>query len=366
MPPKKPIRKGLKTPPSAPKKAEKKITIKPKGSVLSDLAQAVSGKDGVVEVLRFSSEAVIGFVSKVVSTGSLAIDKAVGIGGLPFGRVVEVYGKEQCGKTTLAQHIIANTQRMGGVAMLYDAEHKWDRTYAMSVGVDAETLQVVQPKEKSIEAGITFIDRALTHWIEEGHKAPLVIVWDSIAGTPTGVELADLSSQQPGVAARELRRAMRVLGEKVARAGALLLLINQTYEKIGAFGHGPKSSTYGGGGIRYHSTIRIEMIRTGTLKLPNGMPVGIEGIARVFKNSLGVPRDETFAIAYKRGFDDAWTLLEKLKEARFIHAGGGWYAFNEQGHEQIRWQGGFAQLDQMMRESPALRDRLVTIYKALP
>lgn len=365
MKPKKPLRTGVKaSPASSAKKVEKKIKLK--GDVLSDLAEAISGKDGVVEVLKFSSEAVIGHVHAIVSTGSLAIDKAVGIGGLPFGRVVEVYGKEQCGKTTLAQHVIAGTQKMSGVALLYDSEHKWDRVYAQCCGVNLDTLQLVQPKEKTIEAGITFIDRALTHWIEQGHTMPLTIVWDSIAGTPTGAELEDLQSKQPGVAARELRRAMRVLGEKVARAGALLLLINQTYEKIGTFGFGPKSSTYGGGGIRYHSTIRIEVIRTGALKLPNGVPIGIEGIARVFKNSLGIPRDETFAIAYKRGFDNAWTILDKLKEARHIAAGGGWYSFAEAGHPPIRWQGGFAQLDEMMRTDPTLADRLVTIYKALP
>lgn len=365
---KKPLRTSVKKVASpSPKKsdADKKIKVKV-SSVLDDLAQAVSGKDGVVEVLRMSSETVIGHVHHVASTGSLAVDRATGIGGLPMGRVVEVYGKEMCGKTTLAQHVIASVQRKGGVGLLYDAEHKWDRVYAQSVGVDIDKLMLVQPPTKSIEQAIQFLDRALTHWIEEGRKEPLVLVWDSVAATPTETELGDLKSQQPGVAARELRRAMRVLGEKVGRAGALLLLINQTYEKIGAFGHGPKSSTYGGGGIRYHSTLRLEMVRTGSLKLPNGIVVGIEGICRVFKNSLGVPRDETFAIAYRRGFDNAWTLLEKLKEARFIHVGGGWYTLNLQGEEPLRWQGGFAQLNEMMTQNPALYDKLVAIYRNLP
>lgn len=289
--------------------------------------------------------------------------------------------------------------------MLYDTEEKWDRVYAASTGVSIDAVQTVQPvlkkpsapddiededaeykskkqedkdakaakkKKKSegnktIEEGIAAIDRAAQAWIDKGHTRPLTIIWDSIAGTPTKEELNDLTDKQPGVAARELRRAMRVLTSKIARAGALLVLVNQTYEKIGSFGFGPKSTTYGGGAIRYHATMRIEMIRTGQLKHTDGTVLGIEGIAKLIKNSLGAQGEIPYAIAHGRGFDNAWSILEKLKEHRYITVkGGGNYVFAIQGEPPVSWRGGFAQLDALMRTDPAFNDRLLAVYRSLP
>lgn len=382
----------------------KKIKV---SSPEDDLREAIRGGDGTVEAIAFSSEAVIGHVSRVCSTRSVAIDRLFGIGGAPYSRIIEISGKEQSGKTTLVQQIAAQTQADGGVVMLYDTEEKWDRVYAAATGVDVDRCLTIQPKKKkvadedtsdvedveeaykskkdkekeekdakkkkktetnkTIEEGIAAIDRALQAWIDKGHMAPLTIIWDSIAATPTAEELSDLGSQQPGVAARALRRAMRVLTGKVARAGALLVLVNQTYAMIGSFGFGPKSTTYGGGGIRYHASMRIEMIRTGVLKHTDGTILGIEGIAKLIKNSLGAQGEVSYAIAHGRGFDNAWSILEKLKEAKYIVVkGGGNYTFHVQGEEPVNWRGGFAQLDAMMRADPILAHRLTTVYKALP
>ena len=195
---------------------------------------------------------------------------------------------------------------------------------------------------------------------------PLLLVWDSIGGTSHDKEYKDPTNKEPGVPARELRRMMRVLTGKIARARAIVLLINQQYEIIGFTGFGPKRSTYGGGGIRYHASLRIEMVRTGSLKLPSGQIIGVEGLIKVFKNSLGIPQQQPYAIAYKRGFDNAWSIVEKLKEARYITVGGGQYKFHMEGSDPVTWAGGFAQLDQMMRDDEKLKDTLVKVYNALP
>lgn len=368
---------------SIAKKDEKKVKIK--SDILDDLAQAISGKkkkakkdedgneivdEGFVEVLRFASDDVIGHVKDVVSTGSLALDRATGVGGLPRGRIVEVYGGEQTGKTTFAQSVVAAVQAIGGVGALYEPEYKWDRAYAKSMGVKIEDLLMIQPAAKTIEAGISAFDRAAQHWIDNQlQHIPLVFVWDSVASTSHDKEYRDTTNKEPGVPAREFRRAMRVLTGKIATAQAIMLFVNQQYEKVGGFtgGFGPKKSTYGGGGIRYHASLRIEMVYTGKLKLPNGTVVGIEGLARTFKSSLGVPRDEQYAVAYMRGFDNAWTLLEKLKEAKYVKSAGGHYTFNvDDGLGPVSWQGGFAGLDVLLKEDPALKQRMVNIYKALP
>ena len=349
------------------KAPEKKTKIK--SNPLDDLAQAMAGKDGVVEVLRFSSDDVIGHVGPedIISTGSLALDKATGLGGFPRGRLVEVYGQPEVGKTTSAHHLVAAFQKAGGVAGIYDPEEKLDLAYAKDVGVNADDLLAIQPAAKTIEAGLAAFDRALTHWIDtKREKVPLLLVWDSIGGTSHDKEYKDPTNKEPGVPARELRRMMRVLTGKIARARAIVLLINQQYEIIGFTGFGPKRSTYGGGGIRYHASLRIEMVRTGSLKLPSGQIIGVEGLIKVFKNSLGIPQQQPYAIAYKRGFDNAWSIVEKLKEARYITVGGGQYKFHMEGSDPVTWAGGFAQLDQMMRDDEKLKDTLVKVYNALP
>jgi RecA/RadA recombinase len=194
----------------------------------------------------------------------------------------------------------------------------------------------------------------------------MVIVWDSIGGAPTEEEIANPKTQQPGVAARALRRACRQLMGKVARSGALFLLVNQQYEKIGFTGFGAKKSTYGGGGIRYHATMRLELVRTGALKDARDNAVGIECLCRVFKNSMASPRDEAFAIEWGRGINNAWSLLEKLKAHRYVVAGGGWYRFQVQGGEPAQWQGGWKGLDALLQAHPELLLQMRTIYDSLP
>lgn len=352
--------------PTAPKKG--KAAPKLKVSIEEELAQAISGdvKVGIIQAIRFSSDDVIGHVSRVCPTGSLALDKATAVGGLPFHRVVEVYGKESVGKTTLMKLVAANTQKLGGVVALCDPEEKWDRPYAVRLGCDITKIIAIQPEQKTIASTIIAFDRALQLWIDQKKTEPLTLIWDSVAATATQEELDDLKSKQPGVAAKEIRRMMRVLTGKLARAGALLACTNQTYDIIGGFGHGPKTATSGGRAIRYHATLRIELIRKEHLKIGEHI-VGIVGIARVYKNSMGIPRDEEYAISGLRGFDNAWTIFTALKAVGVLQsAGAGYYTLALPEGSPLKWQGGFAQLDMMMREDPALAAKLTAMYVALP
>ena len=349
-------------------RAEKK-SLKIKVDHLADLQLAIAGKDKYAEVLRFEDPTVYGHVKGFCTTRSIGIDAATQTNGLPFGRLVEVYGAEQTGKTTLTDHVMAQTQALGGVCAVYDSEERKDKQYAQSLGVDVAKLLSIQPEHKTIEAAIETTRRALDYWIAEGLTAvPLCIVWDSLAGMPTVEEIENPTTKQPGVAAREVRRAMRQLMTKVARANALFLVTNQQYEKIGGFSPTPgaKKSTYGGGGIRYAATMRLEMIRTGPLKAGSpGPAVGIEGLCRIFKNSMAAPRDEAFHIEWGRGFQNAATILEKLKDHRYITPGAT-YNFAAQGHQPLSWKNGWRGLADLLATDPAAYKLMTDIYLGLP
>lgn len=366
-----------------------------KRSPFDTLQHSVAGKDSYAQVLRFSDDDVLGHVRKLVSTRSIAIDAATNVGGFPFGRVVEVYGGETVGKTTLTDHVMAEVQAIGGVCAVYDSEHKKDRNYSQALGVNIRELGALEPLEeyeeevehkggkvkkqkghrvgnKTVEAAIEVTRRALEGWITDGHAnvVPLCIVWDTVAGMPTLDEILNPTSERPGVAAKQLRRAMRQLIGLNSRAGALLCIVNQQYEKIGGgigFG-GVKRSTYGGGGIRYHSTMRLEMIRTGSLKGPGGVVMGLEGLVRIYKNGMAAPRDEEYAIQWGLGVNNAWSIVEKLTAAKYIvqPKGSSWQTFQVQGGEPVTWQGGWYGLSQLFVQHPTLYAQMAVIYQGLP
>lgn len=361
--------------PRATKVARKESpSLKLRKDPIAGLQAAIEGKDNYAETMRFNDEKVLGHVKNRVSTRSIALDFALqpnaqGASGLPFGRLVEVFGAEQTGKTTITDHVIAEVQSMGGVAAVLDSEFKKDRNYSEALGVDTSKLIAIEPPRKTVESVIETVRRSTQHWIDEGLQGtPLVIVVDSIAGLPTAEEMDNPTTKQPGVASRELRRAMRQLTQLVARAQCLLLVTNQQYEKIGVFSPTPgvKRSTYGGGGIRYHASIRMELIRTGTLKASNGTPVGIEVLCKIIKNQMGAPADCAFAVEWGKGVNNAWSVLERLKDHRYVTSGGGWSTFSAQGHPQFRWQGGWQGLSQAFAENPELWNLMAGIYRTLP
>lgn len=342
--------------------------------VLRGVADAMSAKSDTMEVLRLSDDAVTGHVTQLCSTRSIAIDRATG-GGLPFKRLVEVFGPEQCGKTTLLDHVFAQTQAMGGAAAVYDAEEKKDRGYAQAIGVDIAALLAIQPEAKTVESGVGALCTALDYWIAHGYagRIPLTVGWDSVAATPVQEELDNPGTQQPGMAAREWRKALRLMTGKIARAGALVVLINQQYEKIGgppSFGAGPRKSTYGGGGPRYHASLRLELVRTGALKDVRGNPCGVECLVKVAKGSVNLGErpatDEKFAVQYGRGINNAWSILERLKGSGHITSGGGWYQYAVQGQEPVRWQGGWQGLTELLNQHADLMRAMAAVYMAVP
>jgi protein RecA len=350
---------------------------------LAGLAAAIAGPGVQDKVLKLSDDRVLGFIrpDRVFSTRSIAIDKATRINGFPGGRVVEVYGLNGTGKTTLVLQVCAQVQAMGGVVAYLDSENKLDRHYAKALGVDSDRLLMVQPAQKTVESAIEALDRALTYWIDNGlaETTPIAMVWDSVANLATREELDNPGSKQPGVAAKLLKQAMRTLTEKVARAWALFLITNQMYEKIGAFGHGPgpKRSTTGGEGLRYQATMRLEMIRTGFLKDQKDNPVGIEVLCKFMKNHAGSLEDagihnalevmeETVAVQRGHGFSNAWSLFQKLKEARYITVGGaGVYTFQVKGEKASTWKGGWLGLQELLAQDQELWGRMASLFMGL-
>lgn len=364
---KKAVKKPVKSAVVKKVRAKKKQVKK---DLIADFRQQVEADSGM-EVVPFDSDAVIGHVTRVCPTGSLAIDRATGIGGLPFGRFVEVYGQPQCGKTTFTDHVLAQTQMMGGVGAVCDVEEKKDLKYAQSIGVNTKDLLLLQSPTgtfKTFESVLRAIEASLDYWIKNKVDKPITIVWDSLAATPTETELEDVGSKEPGLPARHMRRAMRRLTQKVAQANALVLVTNQQFEKIG-FSRTPgvRRSTYGGAAIRYHATMRLELVRTGWLTLSNGENVGIEGIVKPFKNNLSPPNNnQAYAILYGNGFDNYWTLFQKLKEHRYITSGGAWYTLGIQGEQPLKFQRGFLGLGQVLAENPPLFQKCLDIYQAVP
>jgi len=376
------------SPPKAKPKAVPKTTKakKPVQGVYSfdDFKTAIVGQSekklekrdfNPVEVLTFSDENVIGHSAGTISSRSLALDKATGIGGWPRGRIVEISGEESVGKTTVVAHAVAQVQAMGGVAQVVDVEHKWDLPYIKRIGVDPEKLVVIQPERHTFEAVIDAMERGLDHWISRGlNNIPLVVVWDSVGQTPTQSEFdkGTDEAQAPGKAAKLIKGAMRTLPERLARANALLLAVNQVYTKIvtgfaAKFQKGEKKITYGGLALRFASTLRIELVRTGSIKLSDGTFVGIEVLAKFNKNNVGTPwLNEKFAITWGTGIDNVVSLFWKLSEHSYITSGGGWYTFATTEGHKVRFQQGFIGFGQKLHEDPALNDLAIRIYNALP
>ena len=389
-------KRDTKTTAAKPKRRKPPEVLSARAGALADLKRAVAGKDGTAKLLDLTDEAVLGHVSGVIPTGSLEIDRATGIGGWPQGRIIEVMGEESSGKTTLLTAAMANVQRMGGVAMLLDAESKFDRDYAAVQGVNVGEVQMIEADDTTIEAGLMAFDRALTMWIDKGLHAqgvPLLIGWDSVGASPAQAELAAFDKiagategglekalkgrQQPGTQARAITQMFRVLTQKIAKAKACVICLNQFYEKIGGFsrpGMGPSKVSKGGRGLKYHATMRVELVRTENLKPTSGpaegLPIGILGFARFQKNHLSMARNSgTYAIVsppYGRGLDDTWTLFESLKLHRYITVAQGWAAFNTATlPEPVRWQGGFLGLKAVFEATPSIRDDMVKIFRAL-
>jgi recombination protein RecA len=281
----------------------------------------------------------------VISTTSLSIDAALGIGGLPRGRVIEIFGPESSGKTTLALHVVAQAQRMGGLAAFVDAEHALDPEYARKLGVDIDNLLVSQPDsgEQALE-----ITEVLVR-----SSAIDVLVVDSVAALVPRAELeGEMGDSHVGLQARLMSQALRKLTAVVARSRTSLIFINQIREKIGVMFGNPETTT-GGRALKFYSSVRIDIRRIGQIK-EGDQDIGSRTRVKVVKNKMAPPfKLAEFDILYGHGISRTGDLIDLAITHRLIDKSGAWFSYGEtrlgQGRENVR---------QFLEQNTDLRDEI--------
>ena len=278
----------------------------------------------------------------VIPTGALSLDHALGIGGLPRGRVVEIYGPESSGKTTLALHVVAEAQRLGGIAAFIDAEHALDAQYAQKLGVDLEILLVSQPDhgEQALE---------IVEVLVRSNGVDVVVV-DSVAALVPKAEIeGEMGEAQMGLQARLMSQALRKLTGVVSKSKTTLIFINQLREKIGVMFGNPETTT-GGRALKFYASVRVDIRRIASIK-DGDQVIGGRTRVKVVKNKVAPPfREAEFDVMYGEGISREGDLLDLAVDRRIVEKSGAWFAFGGerlgQGRENAK---------QFLRENPDIR-----------
>ena len=282
---------------------------------------------------------------EVIPTGSIALNQALGVGGYPKGRIIEIYGPESSGKTTLAIHAIAEAQKAGGIAAFIDAEHAFDRFYAQKLGVDTDNLLISQPDngEQALEIAENLIRSAAID----------IIVIDSVAAlTPKAEIEGEMGDNKVGLQARLMSQALRKLTANISKTNTCCIFINQLREKIGVMFGNPETTT-GGNALKFYASVRVDVRRTNQIK-DGEEALGNRTRVKVVKNKMAPPfKKAEFDIVFGEGISRIGEIIDLAVEFDIIHKSGSWFSFNgeklAQGREAVK---------QILSDNPELCDEI--------
>ena len=329
--------------------AEKKNPAQDKKAALESALKQIEKQYGAGAVMRLGENRHLNI--DAISTGSLTLDLATGIGGLPKGRIVEIYGPESSGKTTLALHCIAECQKQGGVAAFVDAEHALDPVYAGNLGVDIDLLLVSQPDygEQALE---------ITEQLVRSGAVDIIVV-DSVAALVPRTEIdGEMGDSHVGLHARLMSQAMRKLTGAINKSNCLIIFINQLREKVGVVYGNPEVTT-GGRALKFYSSMRIDVRKAEAIKAAGSEVIGTRTKVKIVKNKLAPPfKQAEFDIMYGRGISKSGEILDLAAEYDIIKKSGSWFSYGEerlgQGRDKVK---------DIIENDPEFADKLETEIK---